>query len=300
MKIKAALVSTLLLPVASQADLPSYQSAVSGQSPQYYFNFDDSLSSVGDTATFTANGNAGFGPDYFGNANLAASFPGTADYFSLASPTVISGEGSMTAVGSMSMLFYVPTAIPATGYYFSDSETTGGAANGQTADSAFALQFSSSALTLKIGNKSYSAPEAVTAGTWYYLGLTYNLNGTATGVNGVNYYLGAIGGNLLSAFEQRGGSGNLSTTSTLGDGLSLVLGNKQAAVTGSPASTAGVAGGEIDEFATWNTELTADQITSQFNALTASSVPEPSPALLLALGAPVLFLRRKISSFFSH
>ncbi len=192
--------SVLLAAVSVHADLANYQSTVSGQSPAYYFNFDNSLSSVGNTATFTANGGATFGSDYFVNANDAALFPATSDYLSLANPpAVISGEGTATAVGSLSLLFYVPATIPTTGYYFSDSETTGGAANGQTANSAFAFQISSAAgaLTLKVGNVSVTGLPTVTANTWYYLGLSYNLNGTATGVNGINWYLGQAGGSTL-------------------------------------------------------------------------------------------------------
>lgn len=274
-----------------RADLANYQTTVSGQSPAYYFNFDNSLSSVGNTATFTANGGATFGSDYFANANDAALFPATSDYLSLANPpAVISGEGTTTAVGSLSLLFYVPATIPTTGYYFSDSETTGGAANGQTANSAFSFQIASAAgaVTLKAGNQSITTLPSVTASTWYYLALTYNLNGTAVGVNGINWYLGAVGGTLSSGFKQKGGTGNISTTATLGDGLTFVVGNKQAAVTGTPATTAGVAGGEIDELATWSSALTAGQIQAQFAA-----VPEPSTCAVLGLsGLLVLFARK--------
>ena len=284
-------ISLAFATTAVRADLANYQSTVSGQTPAYYFHFDDSLSSVGNTATFTANGGATFGSDYFANASDAASFPATSDYLSLASPAVISGEGTATAVGSMSMLFYVPATIPSTGYYFSDSETTGGAANGQTANSAFSFQIASTGgtTTLKVGNTSISTL-TVSASTWYYLALTYNLNGTVTGVNGVNYYLGAVGGTLSTGFKQKGGSGNISTTSTLGDGLAFVVGNKQAAVTAS--STAGVAGGEIDELATWSSALTAPDIQNQFNALT-TTVPEPSTCAVLGLGGLLVLWTRR-------
>src|SRR5579859_2680602 len=139
--------SLTLASISARADLASYQAAVSGQSPAYYFHYDNSLvDSVGGTAAFTANGGATFGSDYFGNANDAASLPTNTDYFTLANPpAIIGGEGTTNAVGSLSLLFYVPTLIPNTGYYFSDGETTGGAANGQPANSAFAFQISSTA-----------------------------------------------------------------------------------------------------------------------------------------------------------
>lgn len=297
MKNKIILMVSLLMPAVARADLGSFQSAITGDNPSFYFSFDNSsLSSSATSTVFTANNNAGFSSDYFGNANNAAYFPGSADYMTLSSPTIISGQGTSTAMGSLTMLFYVPSTIPATGYYFSASETTGGAANGQPANSALALQFSTSALTLKVGNKSYSAPTTVSAGNWYYLALAYNLNGTAAGVNGINYYLGQVGGMLSSAFEQKGGTGNLSTTSTLGDSLGFVLGNKQAAISISPAgsSTAGVAGGEIDEFATYATELSASQIDAQYAVL---SVPEPRAWALIGFGTLVLALDRKLKFF---
>ena len=194
-------VATLTVNVGTSSTLArsNYQSVIISQSPSYYFKLDGNLvDAIGGTATFTANGGATFGSDYFGNANDAALFPATSDYLSLTTPAVISGEGTSTAVGSLSLLFYVPGSIPTTGYYFSDSDTTGAASGSQPANSAFALQFSSSALTLKLVNTSVTLP-AVTANTWYYLALTYNLNGTVTSVNGVNYYLGAAGGTLAGA-----------------------------------------------------------------------------------------------------
>lgn len=278
----------LTLPLPAQ--LPNYQGTVAGQSPAYCFHFDNTLSdSIGGSSAFAATGTAGFGGDCFNNASSAVSFPAVSDYLT-GSGSILSGAGTSTAVGSLSLLLYVPATIPATGYFFSDSETTGGASGSQPANSAFALQFSSSALTLKVGNKSYSLP-AVSAGNWYYLGLTYNLNGTVAGVNGINYYLGAAGGSLATGFFQKGGSGNLSTTSTLGDGNTLVLGNKQQAVvpTSAGTATAGIPGSQIDELATWNTQLTPDQIQAQFNALV---VPEPSVFALLAAGG-LLALRRQ-------
>jgi hypothetical protein len=128
------------------------------------------------------------------------------------------------------------------------------------------------------------------------MALSYNLNGTTTGVNGVNYYLGAVGGTLSSAFEQKGGTGNLSSTATFGDNLGFVLGNKQGAITVAPqgSSTAGVAGGELDEFATYATALTSSQINSQFAELT---VPEPQTWVLLSFGALVLVMGRNLKAY---
>jgi hypothetical protein len=276
-------ISLAFATTAVRADLANYQSTVTGQSPTYDFHFDNSLvDSVGGTATFTANVGATFGSDYSGNANDAVSFPSaTTGYLSLASPVVISGEGTATAIGSMSMLFYLPNTVPGTGYLFSDSETSA---------SEFAFDESGGAFQLKVGNKTIALTGAPTptANTWYYLGLTYNLSGTAVGVNGVNWYLGAAGGTLTSGFYQKGtigGTTYISTTATLGDGGTFILGNRRAF-----NNTFGV-GSELDELATWSTALDSSVISAQFNALT-TTVPEPSTCAVLGLSGLLLFARR--------
>jgi hypothetical protein len=271
----------------------AYQSTVSGQNPNYYFQFDNSWSSVGNTVSFTPANNATFGNDYWNNASSAALFPtagsaASANDDASISSSIISGAGTTTAVGSLSLLFYVPSAIPATGYYFSDGDATSG--------SYFAFAFGSSALNLKVGNKTFtpaSTPSfaggvTVTHSTWYYLALTWDLGGTVAGVNGVGWNVGQVGGSLVSGFLQKGGTGNISTTSTLGQGGTMYIDAKT-------AGTSGVQGGEIDELATWNSVLSGSDISAQFNAL---AVPEPSSVALIGGGTLILlcFLRRKIGA----
>ena len=287
MKVQIPIALSVLFATASvQADLASYQSTVNGQSPSYYFTFDgSSLSSSATASTLTASGSPTAGSDYFGNANDAMTFPANSDYLT-GDASIVSGAGTTTAVGTLSLLFYVPDTIPNTGYYFSDSEqTSSGAANGQAGDSAFALQFSSGALTLKIGNKS-SALTTPAPGTWNYIAITYSFTGSSSSDN-YACYLGTLGGTL----SQQTVNAISASASTVGDGLGFVVGNKQAAITGTPPSTAGVAGGAIDELATWNTALSSSQINAQFNAL---AVPEPSSLALCAAGGLFLLgLRRK-------
>jgi hypothetical protein len=267
-------ISLAFATVAVRADMANYQSTVTGQSPTYDFHFDNSLvDSVGGTATFTASG-AGFGTDYSGNPNDAVSFSALADNLTLASPLIISGAGTTTAIGSMSMLFYMPSTVPSTAYLFSDHDTS----------PYFALAMSGGVFGLKIVNLTVTLPTP-TANTWYYFGLTYNLNGTATGVNGANWYLGAVGGTLSSGFIQKGGSGNINTTTTMGDGGTFDLGNRR-------AFNNSLVGGEIDELATWNSQLSSGQITSQFNALTVS-VPEPSACILFGAGGLLVLWKRR-------
>jgi len=283
---KSQLIIAAILGLTSlsvRADLASYQAAVSGQSPGYDFHFDNSyVDSVGGTAAFTANGGATFGPDYWGNGNSAALLPTNTDYLSIASPVIIAGEGTSNAVGALSMLFYLPNTVPNTGYLFSDTDTG--------TSSLFAFDISGSSFQLKVGNKTFTltgAP-APTSNTWYYLGLTYNLNGVVTGVNGVDWYMGAAGGSLANGFIQKGGSGNLSATTTLGDGGPFILDNRRAFNNGMGLNS------EVDELATWSTQLSASQIQNQYNSLV---IPEPSTCALVGIGILIsLCFRRKMGA----
>jgi hypothetical protein len=299
-KILTIAISLSFATVAVHAqDLPTYQSTIDGQSPLYHNTFDNTLAPSVGTGTFTANGTAGFGSDYFGNANDSSLYPAIGDYLSIAAPsTVISGVGSATAVGSLSTLFYVPSIPSTASYFFSDSETTGGAANGQTANSAFSLSLpggGSGVLQLKVGNQTITTVGTVSAGNWYYLGLSYNLNGIVTSVNGVNWYFGQAGGSTLTTgFKQHGGSGNISATSTLGDGLTFVLGNKQGVVTVGSSLAAAFPNGEVDELATWNTALAPSAFTSQYNTLV---VPEPSTCAMFGIGGLMLLWARRFGCF---
>jgi hypothetical protein len=259
--------------------LSAYQSIINGQSPTYYNTLDNTTAlvpTVG-TGTFTASG-AGYGSDLWGNANDAVSFSALANYLT-GSGSIISGAGAANGVGSLSLLFYLPSTVPNTAYLFSDTDT------GTTSMFAFDIS-GGNTWQLKLGNttKSLTGAPAITANTWYYLGLTYDRTGVVAGVNGVNWYLGALGGTLSSGFIQNGGSGNISATSTLGDGGAFILGNRRAF-----NNTMGI-NSEVDELATWNTQLSSTLIQAQFAAVT---VPEPSTCAVLGLsGLLVLWKRR--------
>jgi hypothetical protein len=258
--------------ISVRAQLANYQSTINGQGPSYYFTFDNSsrADSLGSGATFTASSGATSGSDLWGNANDAALFPAFTDYLSLSSPNIISGANTTTAVGSLSMLFYLPSTVPNTAYLFSEGDATSG--------SYFAFDISGgNTFQLKIGNttKTLTGAPTITGGQWYYLGISYNRNGVVTGVNGINWYMGAVGGTLDSGFLQNGGTGNISATSNLGDGGAFIVDNRRAENNSMGLDS------EVDELATWTTALTSGQITSQFNAL---AVPEPSTGVLFVAG----------------
>jgi hypothetical protein len=262
-------------------DLPTYQSTVAGQSPYYYNHLDNSLvPSIGTGTLVPTVSGTGFTNDYYGNASDAAFFATTTAQLADATGNDIIANSGTTAnsIGSMSLLFYTPNTNNASSrYIFSDGDVAnpGGSTNGQQ----FALEQVNQGLTLKAANKSIVTPWTVTAGTWYYFAATWNFTGANTNLYGISYYLGVAGqptNTLLSGFTQRGGSGNISSIGVLGNGGTFTLSSIQSDASG--GYQVGGVPGSIDELATWTTQLTTAQISSQLNALIL--VPEPSTLFL--------------------
>ena len=272
--------------------LAVYQSVLNGQSPTYYNTLDNTLVPTAGTGTFTASGTGtGFGSDYFGNANDAASFTTSADQLSYATgANIVSGSGAANSIGSLSLLFYTPnTTLSGTQYIFSNGDTTG--ANGNQ----FSLDLSSGVLQLKAGNKTITLP-TLTGGQWYYFGTTWNFSGANSSPFGINYYLGVAGQSSFAStgFVQRGGTGNISSTAIFGNGGAFVLSGHQASA--SAGFEIGANPGLVDELASWNSQLTGTQFSDQFNALIIP-VPEPSSFALLAAGlCGILALRVRRSN----
>src|ERR1017187_1451698 len=259
-------------------DLPTYQGVVAGQSATYYNQLDSSLAPSIGTGTFapTATG-TGSTNDYFGNANDAAFFTTTTAQLALAAGNnIIANSGtSANSIGSLSLLFFTPSANNASSrYIFSDGDVSL-STNGQQ----FALEQVNQGLTLKAGNKSIVTPWTVTPGTWYYFAATWNFTGANTSAFGINYYLGVAGqptNTLLSQFTQRGGTGNISSVGLLGNGGTFTVSAIQSDASGG-YDVAGVPG-FVEGVASWTNQLTLAQIDSQVNALVL--VPEPSTLLL--------------------
>jgi len=271
-----ALSLTFATAVVHGQNLAAYQSVVTGQSPMYYNNLDNSLAPSIGTGTFvpTAIG-TGFTNDYFGNANDAAYFTNTTAQLALAAGgNIINNSGSANSIGSLSLLFYAPNAVnSSTRYVFSDGDVAG--ANGNQ----YTLELVGQVVTIKAGNKTITTPWSVTPGTWYYFASTWDFSGANSSIYGLSNYLAVAGqpaSTLLTNFTQRGGTGNISSTAIFGNGGTFTISAIQSDASGG-FNVAGVPG-LVDELATWNTVLTTAQIGSQVNALIL--VPEPSTLAL--------------------
>src|SRR5882757_9891680 len=77
------------------------------------------------------------------------------------------------------------------------------------------------------------------------------------------WYLGVPGGALISGLTTN------SLNSMAGDGTDFIIGNET-------DTTHGFAGGAVDEFATWTRQLSAAEITNQFNNIPATLLPPRS------------------------
>jgi len=179
-----------LASISIQAQLANYESTVNGQSPSYFFTFNNSSlsDSLGSGATFSPSSGATFGSDYFGNANNAALLPALTDNLSIASPNIISGADIATAIGSISMLFTCPARFPIQGIFFQRAMRR--VAVILPLILAAAIRSSS-----KMGNttKSLTGAPAITMIHGYTWHFPTTAMGVVTGVNGVNWYLGAAG-----------------------------------------------------------------------------------------------------------
>jgi hypothetical protein len=236
----------------------------------------------------------GYTNDYYGNANAAVLFSNTAaSVVDTHGTDEIYNSGTTTAasVGSLSLLFYTPNTNinTSTRYIFSngDSSLTGG--------QEFYLKLANNNLLITAAGNISTITNSTTLvpGSWYYWACTWNFNGIATGVNGVNYYLGLAGSpvsSLTSSFKQRGGTGNISSTSILGNGGTFDI-SGTVEQTGGGFQVSG-APGLVEDFATWSNQLTTAQIDSQFTTL---QIPEPSTLALLGLGGLLALFARRLT-----
>jgi hypothetical protein len=284
MKTKIAAALALLSVVSVRADIANYDATIASQSPLEQFNFANSLSATanndGGPGAFTAGANTAYTTDLSGNANgaLSVTANATSGGYTMADNNFITGQGTENSVGTLSFLFNI-SSVTGTEYFLS----VGG---DNTADAnALALAISGGTAELKIGGHSAVLP-ALTANEWYYIGVTWDFNGTTS--DSATYYLGELGGTLNSttvsgyaATAEVGG-----TSGETGSSGNIVIGNRQANNSGME--------GDYGTLATWSSQLSSTQITNQFDALT-TTVPEPSTAACLGVGGLLLglILRKK-------
>jgi hypothetical protein len=270
-------------------NLPTYQSILTGQSPYYYNTLDNTFAPSVGTGTLAPTSDwGGFTNDYFGNANNAAYFTNsTAKLADATGADEIYNSGS-ASVGSISFLFYTPNtnSNTTTRYIFSNGESSG--------NFQFFLKLAgTNVLVLGAGNKaSITNSTTLQLGTWYYWAATWNFTGANSSTYGINWYLGEAGqpvGSLTSGFVQRGGSGNISSSSYIGNAGTFNISGQQAVVGG--GYTVGSIPGMVDEFATWSNQLSVAQIDSQYDALIV--VPEPASFALVGLGGLLLLFARR-------
>ena len=273
----------------SRADLAGYQGVINGQSPMYYNTFDNTLAPSVGTGTFAAtNGAPYFGASAWGDANSAVYFGSTTDQLSYATAgNIVSGANTSTGVGSLSLLFYVPSTWRTTGnptnnmVIFSDNDTT--------APTQFSLNTGTGGLLqYKFGNISTTMLPAgsLAGGNWYYLAWTWDGTIAVNTSNCFNWYIGALtnGAVLQTGGALRGStSPNIGTTGFGGNAGPFVVSGKQAGATTGLAS--GTSPGAVDELATWSRVLTTTEINSQF---AAAIIHEPSTVTLIALGGLLL------------
>jgi hypothetical protein len=284
MKTKIAAALALLSVVSVRADIANYDATIASQSPLEQFNFANFLSATanndGGPGAFTAGANTAYTTDLSGNANgaLSVTANATSGGYTMADNNFITGQGTENSVGTLSFLFNI-SAVSGTEYFLSVGGDVTSDAN------AFALAISTGTAELKLGGHSGTLP-TLTANTWYYLGVTWDFNGTTS--DSATYYLGALGGTLNSgtltgyaAGAEVGG-----TSGETGSSGDIVVGNRQANNSGMK--------GDYGTLATWSSQLSSTQITNQFDALT-TTVPEPSATACVGAGGLLLglILRKK-------
>jgi hypothetical protein len=251
----------------------NYQSVVLAQAPAYYFTLDSSLADgIGNSVLLTVNGSTGgFANDYFNNTNSSRFFSATSDGLLTSTDLVSGGTGS--SKGSISLLLRALDSTNNTGqrFVFSQGNTTSSA-------NAFGLFFENNtstsdqnALKFRTGNTTTTILPAdqIVPGQWYYFAATWD---ETRNTGEVKWYLGQLAGPLAS------GTVNITDTAVIGDGGTVYLGNRDGLNSGfrNPGN------GRIDEVAFWNRELTAAEITNQFNAVLPIIPPLPQLAITRA------------------
>lgn len=258
---------------ATAQTLSSYQSTVMGQTPSYYFTFDNgSLTSVANSVTLQSSPIvfSQFAYDVFRNPNDSVYFTAQGDGLVGSGDGLISGGGTSnltsTASGTVTFLFKTLDSGLNTGQRIIFS--CGGSTTNHNALQLF-LENTNPAngdpnsLKFRFGdNTTTILPAAsVIPDTWYYFAFTYTEASTTT--NKATWYLGRPGGTLASGLTTN------APDCVAGDGTDFYIGNN-------PALNAGFrnpGNGQVDEFAIWSRQLSSSEVQAQF-----ATLPNRTPA----------------------
>jgi hypothetical protein len=301
---------------ASAQTLSNYQWVIQSQNPMSWFKFDNGGTDSGYTYTNAVAGNSstltvygaggvnsswvgGPAADVFHTPGKAVYFSGSADVLDVlpgTSANIISGGGAAsttsTAEGSISCLFRTLNA-PVSGrrpIIWSGGDTTNFNALAMFIESQTAGGSSTNDLKVRFGadTRSMLAAANILPSTWYYFALTYTEAATApvdsSGTNLIKarWYLGQVGGTLLT------GTIATATNAVAGDGSHLVLGNVY------PQYNVGFRGagnGRVDEFVTWNRQLSTTEISNQFAALPQLPPPGASYQQVVTAQTPKYYFK---------
>jgi hypothetical protein len=267
----------------------SYQDVVSAHGPAYYFKLDGSLlESMGGVLALSTNGPSGaFTNDLLGNPNGAYSFTETNDALFITHDLINGGGPGIdtvaSGVGTINFLFRMLSDTNNGGqrYLFSaPASTTNGNQLGLFLESSSTANGNPNSLKLRVGNTTkgnvgstdpvpVAYPEDLVPNAWYYFAMTYD---ESRNTPEVFVYFGRVGATLSST------SFNPANNSVVGDNGTLWIGNRDTLTSGfrSPGQ------GAIDEFATYNDELSPSEIAAQFNAILNVAAAPPSLAIALA------------------
>ena len=270
--------------LTSFADLATYQNTIANPAggtpgPTYWWKFDNNLSQSGSGAGGVltegngAGGNlGGFTNDFFGNGSFARFMGSSSNNLSTATDVIAGGNSSANAdasaasTGSLVLAFQTPSVLPsAQRFLFAQGSSTTAASN----SFAFFLESDANVAkgpTLRAGNTTLNinGSNSLALSTWYYLAVTWKENRNA---GELLWSFGAVGGVLTT------GTFNIADIAVVGNNGAFTIGNS--APTNAAAFIQSSNPGAIDELATYDYELSAAAINSQFAA-----IPEPSTLLL--------------------
>ena len=266
------------LPAPIPASAP-YQDVVTAHGPAYYFKLDDSLiESVSGSLSLSTNGPTGaFTTNVLGNANAAYSFTSADDSLWITNDIISAGVSAAnttaSGVGSLAFLFRMLSDTN-TGQRFllgqgtlSPTRLTAFLENTNPANG------DPNSLKLRTGNTTTTVITNydLVPNAWYYFAITFD---ETRNNDEVHWYWGRVGGTLTN------GIFNPANDSVVGDNGIFTIGNRSnindTAAFRNPGS------GAIDEFATYNDELSPGEIAAQFNTILNVAAAPPSLAIARA------------------